>query len=194
MSRKLRNQWWEDYDWYKAQGFADDYEDIPGVNFDEEGVVSFPDNIEQYNLPMVTAEAYYDTVDVEVTICQIDDSQASYSDVVDCANEIISGHSTVIKDWPGEFAGAAITSAIENTRIIISGITFVWGRQTEFFRSFSERHPFVEIHCESTNIDSNYFCEDIFADGRYILNCEDSFSNKYPDIYREYLEEVMAEN
>lgn len=182
----LRDQWWSIGDWADAHNItlADALEE--GISQNNDDTIDIPESYRWR--PLVAASDYYNTVDVELYLSCEDANQ-----ITDIVNFLLEDSSEFKERFYGETHGMEYDE--EHTKFMLGKqayfyyLRFIYGRESEFGYALSYKFPEVNITVVSTNPDINYWAENVFFDGSWTVSDINTYADKAPDIYREYLED-----
>jgi hypothetical protein len=187
----LRDQWWSIEDWAEANGIPEENWEAAldeGISHNDDDTIDIPDSY-PYE-PIVAAQDFYDRVDVEIY------AAGEPKDIQSLVDYLLDSDSEIRQLWWGETFrmeyDPEITKFMLGKQAYFCYLDFIQGRQTDFARELSQKFPKLNITIISTDIYRNYWCEDVFSDGRWELNSESTYLEEAPDIYREHLEEMAA--
>lgn len=179
----LRDQWQSIEDWAIANGMTLDDALEEGISQDDDDVIIIPDS---YEYPTITAEQYYDTVDVEIYI-----SCENPSKVKEVIDFLLDTDSDFILHFAAETSGIEYdkthTDFADGKQAYFCYLHFIKDRESDFCYPLSLKFPDVNVTAISSNPDINYWSENVFEAGRWVINEESTFQEKAPDIYRDYI-------
>lgn len=185
----LRDQWWSIEDWAIGNGIPAEHWEAAldeGISQNDDDTIDIP---ESYSYrPIVAAQEYYDTVDVEMYLA------GDPKDIKNAVNYLLDSNSVIRQVWHGETFNMEydeeVTKFMLGKQAYFCYLDFIQGRQTKFAMELSKLYPSLNITIIATDISRNYWCEDVFTDGRWSINDESTYEVKAPDIYNEHLEEI----
>lgn len=186
----LTNQWWSIEDWATAHGMSLDDALGEGISQNDDDTIDIPENYRWR--PLLAANEYYDTVDVELYL-----SCEEPAKITEIVNFLLDEESAFRQRFWEETRGMDYDE--EHTKFMLGKqawfmyLEFIQGRESEFGYMLSRKFPTVNIVIESTDIHRNYWAENIFYGGKWTVNRELEYSEKSPDVYREYLEEIAKQ-
>ena len=179
----LRDQWESIEDWAIANGMTLDDALEQGIWQNDDDVIVIPDS---YEYPTITAEQHYDTVDVEIYVSCEDSSK-----VKEVTEFLLDSGSDFMLLFAAETSGIEYdethTGFTDGKQAQFYYLQFIKNRESDFCYPLSLKFPDVNITVVSSNPDINYWSENVFEAGRWVINDESTFLEKAPDIYRDYI-------
>jgi hypothetical protein len=113
--------------------------------------------------------------------------------VMNVINYILDTNSEISKNFSKEMSGIDYfedyTEINNQKAALFYYLSFEKGKESEFGNFLSKKFSNITVTIISTNPDINYCSETVFCDGKVIETEESKFSEKYPDIYQDYLED-----
>ncbi len=187
----LRDQWWSIEDWAIANGVpAENWEAAldEGISHNDDDTIDIPESY-PYR-PIVAAQDFYDRVDVEIY------ATGEPKDIKNLVGYLLDSDSEIRQLWWGETFHMEYDDEVAKFMLgkqaYFCYLDFIQGRQTELARKISQTFPMTNITVVATDINRNYWCEDVFFEGQWSINDESTYQDKAPDIYREHLEEIAG--
>lgn len=185
----LKNTWFSIEDWAEANGMTLEDALEEGISQDDNDVIQLP---EDYNWkPSVPADQYYETVDVELYI-----TSENASDVTEVVDFMLDKNSDFRQFYWEQFFNIQYDEEITKFNLgklaYFMYIISIKDRELEFGRELSILFPKPVITVASSNIDIDYWAEYSFVNGDLVFSEQAKFSEKEPDIYREYMEDKAS--